>query len=134
MNKLDNLATLDEYVTSVSVFLQQPPISISPGVADFRDQLFGLTKSQDITLTNNLLVTTSIQFPGQTGVTAEGAGGYARELTPDEKAKQQEVLDGRIAAADCVITTAGVPGRPAPRIIGRAAVERMKPEIGRAHV
>ena len=63
----------------------------------------------------------------ETGVTAEGTGGYARELTAEEKAKQQEVLDGRIAAADCVITTAGVPGRPAPRIITRAAVERMKP-------
>jgi NAD(P) transhydrogenase subunit alpha len=63
----------------------------------------------------------------ETGVTAEGAGGYARELTAEEKAKQQEELDGRIAAADCVITTAGVPGRPAPRIIARAAVERMKP-------
>ena len=62
----------------------------------------------------------------ETGVTAEGAGGYARELTEEEKAKQQEVLDSRIAAADCVISTAGVPGRPAPRIIGRAAVERMK--------
>jgi NAD(P) transhydrogenase subunit alpha len=62
-----------------------------------------------------------------TGVVAEGEGGYARELTAQEKAKQQEVLDGRIAAADCVITTAGVPGRPAPRIISRAAVGRMKP-------
>jgi NAD(P) transhydrogenase subunit alpha len=61
----------------------------------------------------------------ETGVTAEGAGGYARELTAEEKAKQPEVLDGRIAAADCVVTTAGVPGRPAPRIITRAAVERM---------
>ena len=63
----------------------------------------------------------------ETGVTAEGTGGYARELTAEEKAKQQEVLDARIAAADCVVTTAGVPGRPAPRIISRAAVERMKP-------
>ena len=63
----------------------------------------------------------------ETGVTAEGAGGYARELTAEEKHKQQEVLDGRIAAADAVITTAGVPGRPAPRIVSRAAVERMKP-------
>ena len=63
----------------------------------------------------------------ETGVTAEGAGGYARELTAEEKQKQQEVLDSRIAAADCVITTAGVPGRPAPRIIRRAAIERMKP-------
>jgi NAD(P) transhydrogenase subunit alpha len=62
----------------------------------------------------------------ETGVVAEGAGGYARELTAEEKAKQQEVLDSRIAAVDCVISTAGVPGRPAPRIISRAAVERMK--------
>ena len=46
-----------------------------------------------------------------TGVSAEGAGGYARELTAEEKAKQQEVLDQHIAAADAVITTAAVPGR-----------------------
>ena len=63
----------------------------------------------------------------ETGVTAEGEGGYARELTDGEKQQQREVLDDRIAAADCVITTAGVPGRPAPRIISRATVERMKP-------
>jgi H+-translocating NAD(P) transhydrogenase subunit alpha len=62
-----------------------------------------------------------------TGVTAEGAGGYARELTPEEKQKQQAVLDSRIAAADAVITTAAVPGRTAPRIISRAAVEGMRP-------
>ncbi|HEV8017665.1 MAG TPA: NAD(P) transhydrogenase subunit alpha [Steroidobacteraceae bacterium] len=61
-----------------------------------------------------------------TGVSAEGAGGYARELTAEEKAKQQEVLDARIAAADAVITTASVPGRPAPKIISRATVERMR--------
>jgi NAD(P) transhydrogenase subunit alpha len=62
-----------------------------------------------------------------TGVSAEGSGGYARELTAEEKAKQQEVLDSRIAAADAVVTTASVPGRPAPKIISRAAVERMRP-------
>src|SRR5246127_1025912 len=62
-----------------------------------------------------------------TGVSAEGAGGYARELTAEEKARQQEVLDARIGASDAVISTASVPGRPAPRIIGRAAVERMRP-------
>jgi NAD(P) transhydrogenase subunit alpha len=62
----------------------------------------------------------------ETGVSAEGAGGYARELTADEKARQQEVLDARIAASDAVISTASIPGRPAPRIISRAAVERMK--------
>lgn len=62
----------------------------------------------------------------ETGVSAEGTGGYARELTDEEKAKQQEVLDSRIAVADAVITTASVPGRKAPRIVTRAAVERMK--------
>src|SRR5436853_934731 len=62
-----------------------------------------------------------------TGVSAEGTGGYARELTEEEKRKQQEVLDSRIAAADAVVTTASVPGRPAPKIILRAAVERMRP-------
>jgi NAD(P) transhydrogenase subunit alpha len=61
-----------------------------------------------------------------TGVSAEGAGGYARELTQEEKTKQQEVLDARIAASDAVISTASVPGRAAPRIITQAAVERMK--------
>ncbi len=63
----------------------------------------------------------------ETGVSAEGSGGYARELTPEEKAKQQEVLDARIAASDVVISTAAIPGRAAPRIVSRAAVERMKP-------
>jgi proton-translocating NAD(P)+ transhydrogenase subunit alpha len=62
-----------------------------------------------------------------TGVSAEGAGGYARELTAEEKARQQEVLDSRIAAADAVVTTASVPGRAAPKIISRAALERMRP-------
>src|SRR5580692_10353332 len=62
----------------------------------------------------------------ETGVSAEGAGGYARELTSEEKAKQQEILDARIAVSDAVISTASVPGRAAPRIITQAAVERMK--------
>lgn len=63
----------------------------------------------------------------ETGVSAEGAGGYARELSDEEKRKQQEVLDSRIAAADAVVATAAVPGRPAPKIIQRGAVERMRP-------
>jgi NAD(P) transhydrogenase subunit alpha len=62
-----------------------------------------------------------------TGVSAEGEGGYARELTGEEQATQQQVLNEHIAKADVVITTAAVPGRPAPRIITRAAVEAMKP-------
>jgi NAD(P) transhydrogenase subunit alpha len=60
-----------------------------------------------------------------TGVAAEGSGGYARELTEEEKAKQQAILDQHIARADAVITTAAIPGRTAPRIISKAAVEAM---------
>jgi NAD(P) transhydrogenase subunit alpha len=62
------------------------------------------------------------------GVTgAEAEGGYARELTPEEMAAQQEALEGRIADFDAVITTAAVPGRPAPKIIPASAVEAMRP-------
>jgi NAD(P) transhydrogenase subunit alpha len=60
-----------------------------------------------------------------TGVAAEGTGGYARELTDLERAKQQAILDSHIAKADAVITTAAIPGRPAPKIISKAAVEAM---------
>jgi len=63
----------------------------------------------------------------ETGVSAEGAGGYARELTPEERRQQQTALEARIAAADAVVTTAAVPGRPAPKIIPSGAVERMRP-------
>jgi NAD(P) transhydrogenase subunit alpha len=61
-----------------------------------------------------------------TGVAAEGTGGYARELTAEEKAKQQEILDRHIAKSDAVITTAAVPGRAAPRIISKNAVAAMR--------
>jgi len=60
-----------------------------------------------------------------TGVSAEGEGGYARELTDDERRQQQEALADHIAQADAVVTTAAIPGRPAPKIIDKATVERM---------
>jgi len=62
-----------------------------------------------------------------TGVSAEGTGGYARELTAEEKQKQQDALAKHVAQADAVITTAAIPGRPAPKILTRAMVEAMKP-------
>lgn len=61
-----------------------------------------------------------------TGVSADGAGGYARALTDEEKQQQQAVLDEHIAKSDVVITTAAIPGRPSPKIISRSAVEGMK--------
>ncbi len=61
-----------------------------------------------------------------TGVSAEGTGGYARELTEDEKKQQQEVLAKHIAQADVIISTAAIPGRPSPKIITEAMVKEMK--------
>jgi NAD(P) transhydrogenase subunit alpha len=60
-------------------------------------------------------------------IKAEGEGGYARELTTEEKQQQQEELAGYIAKADVLITTAAVPGRPSPKIIPTSTVEGMKP-------
>ena len=62
-----------------------------------------------------------------TGVSAAGAGGYARELTDEEKAKQAERLGKAVAQADALITTAAVPGKRAPRIITADMIARMKP-------
>jgi NAD(P) transhydrogenase subunit alpha len=58
---------------------------------------------------------------------AEGEGGYARELTPDEMKAQQAALEARIGEFDAVITTAAVPGRAAPKIIPASAVKTMRP-------
>ena len=63
----------------------------------------------------------------EAGKGAEGEGGYARELTDEEKAAQQEELTEAIKGFDVVITTALVPGRPAPRLIAAGAVEGMRP-------
>ncbi len=61
------------------------------------------------------------------GVEASGEGGYARELTDEERARQQQALTNAIKGFDVVITTALVPGRPAPKLVTAEAVEGMKP-------
>ena len=58
---------------------------------------------------------------------ASGTGGYARELTKDEQAAQAELVAGHISKQDIVITTALIPGRPAPKLVTRAMVESMAP-------
>ncbi|MCK6392327.1 NAD(P) transhydrogenase subunit alpha [Zoogloea sp.] len=62
-----------------------------------------------------------------TGVSAAGAGGYARELTEDEKRQQAEKLGKAIAECDALITTAAIPGKKAPVIVSADMVARMKP-------
>jgi NAD(P) transhydrogenase subunit alpha len=61
------------------------------------------------------------------GVDAAGAGGYAKALTDEQEAKQQQLLAEYIAGMDVAITTAAVPGRRAPLLINEAAVKGMKP-------
>ncbi len=60
------------------------------------------------------------------GVSAAGTGGYARELTAEERAQQQAALAEHIKGVDVIVTTAAVPGRKAPRIITASMVAGMK--------
>jgi NAD(P) transhydrogenase subunit alpha len=57
----------------------------------------------------------------------EGQGGYAKEMSAEFIAKQQQILTDRITKADVVITTALIPGRPAPRLVTAEMVKGMKP-------
>ncbi|WDS35878.1 NAD(P) transhydrogenase subunit alpha [Pseudoxanthomonas sp.] len=61
------------------------------------------------------------------GVSAAGEGGYARQLTDEERAEQQRRLAEHLKGVDTIVCTAAVPGRPAPKIITAAMVAGMKP-------
>ena len=61
------------------------------------------------------------------GIEGEGAGGYAGEMSPEYQAAQAELVSGHIARQDIVITTALIPGRPAPRLVSAAQVASMRP-------
>tara|TARA_R110001606_G_scaffold52355_1_gene129858 strand:+ start:8939 stop:10090 length:1152 start_codon:yes stop_codon:yes gene_type:complete len=61
-----------------------------------------------------------------TGVDATGKGGYARELTPEEKITVNKALTKHIQAADLIITTAAIPGKASPKLISKAQVSGMK--------
>ena len=61
------------------------------------------------------------------GISGEGAGGYATEMSPEYQAAQAELVSGHLARQDIVITTALIPGRPAPRLISDAQIATMKP-------
>jgi len=61
------------------------------------------------------------------GISAEGGGGYAAELTEEALDRGRDLITRTAAHSDVIVTTAQVPGRPAPRLIRRAAVEAMRP-------
>jgi len=60
-------------------------------------------------------------------INAEGQGGYARELTPEEKMQEQQMVSAAVARADIIITTAAIPGRKAPLLITKETVATMRP-------
>ena len=60
------------------------------------------------------------------GIEGEGSGGYAGEMSPEYQAAQAELVSAHIAKQDIVITTALIPGRPAPRLISDAQVASMR--------
>jgi len=64
---------------------------------------------------------------GAAGIDGEGQGGYASETSPEYQAAQAELVSGHIAKQDIVITTALIPGRPAPRLISDAQLATMRP-------
>ena len=61
------------------------------------------------------------------GIEGEGAGGYATEMSPEYQKAQAELVSGHIAKQDIVITTALIPGKPAPRLISDAQIATMRP-------
>lgn len=61
------------------------------------------------------------------GVSAAGEGGYARQLTDEERAEQQRRLGEHVKNIDVIVCTAAVPGRPAPKIVSAAMIDGMKP-------
>ena len=61
------------------------------------------------------------------GIEAEAAGGYARELTAEEKQKQHNALANAVAKSEVIICTAQIPGKPAPKIITEQMVLSMSP-------
>lgn len=61
------------------------------------------------------------------GIEGEGSGGYATEMSPEYQKAQAELVSGHLAKQDIVITTALIPGRPAPRLISDAQLATMRP-------
>ncbi len=67
-----------------------------------------------------------IELPLDTSASAT-SGGYAKELTPEQQAAQRELMASVVIESDIVITTAAIPGKPAPRLIPASVVEKMRP-------
>ncbi|MGF1620907.1 MAG: Re/Si-specific NAD(P)(+) transhydrogenase subunit alpha [Rhodomicrobiaceae bacterium] len=80
------------------------------------------TKEQVVSLGGKFIAVEDEEFKQ-----AETSGGYAKEMSDEYKKKQAELIASHMAGQDIVVTTALIPGRPAPRLITKAMVESMKP-------
>jgi NAD(P) transhydrogenase subunit alpha len=129
-------STLDKFfpmlTTAAGTIRPAQVLIIGAGVAGLQSiatakRLGAVVKGYDVrSATKEQIESLGAKFV-ETGVSADGEGGYARELTDEEKQQQQAALDKEIALSDVVISTAAIPGRPAPKIISAAAVANMKP-------
>ena len=129
-------STLDKFfpmlTTAAGTIRPAQVLIIGAGVAGLQSiatakRLGAVVKGYDVrSATKEQIESLGAKFV-ETGVSADGEGGYARELTDDEKQQQQAALEKEIAQSDVVISTAAIPGRPAPKIISAAAVADMKP-------
>ena len=129
-------STLDKFfpmlTTAAGTIRPAQVLIIGAGVAGLQSiatakRLGAVVKGYDVrSATKEQIESLGAKFV-DTGVSADGEGGYARELTDEEKQQQQTALEQEIAQADVVISTAAIPGRPAPKIISAAAVANMKP-------
>jgi NAD(P) transhydrogenase subunit alpha len=129
-------STLDKFfpmlTTAAGTIRPAQVLIIGAGVAGLQSiatakRLGAVVKGYDVrSATKEQIESLGAKFV-ETGVSADGEGGYARELTDEEKQQQQAALEKEIAQADVVISTAAIPGRPAPKIISAAAVADMKP-------
>jgi NAD(P) transhydrogenase subunit alpha len=129
-------STLDKFfpmlTTAAGTIRPAKVLIIGAGVAGLQSiatarRLGAVVKGYDVrSATKEQIESLGAKFV-ETGVSADGEGGYARELTDEEKQQQQAALDKEIAQSDVVISTAAIPGRPAPKIISAAAVANMKP-------
>ena len=129
-------STLDKFfpmlTTAAGTIRPAQVLIIGAGVAGLQSiatakRLGAVVKGYDVrSATKEQIESLGAKFV-ETGVSADGEGGYARELTDEEKKQQQAALDKEIAQSDVVISTAAIPGRPAPKIISAAAVANMKP-------
>jgi NAD(P) transhydrogenase subunit alpha len=129
-------STLDKFfpmlTTAAGTIRPAQVLIIGAGVAGLQAiatarRLGAIVKAYDVrSATREQIESLGAKFV-ETGVSADGEGGYARELTDAEKQQQQAALEKEISVSDIVISTAAIPGRPAPKIISADAVANMKP-------